>query len=294
MAELVLGADSLCWHTRLEAGELVLGDVLEEGKAAGAEFVQLNLHHARALGDAGLADVARRAEDLGLPLLASGDFVGSATKGATVEEGTARVARWIDQAAAIASPILRVASGFYRAELAGRPDLIAQEREHVTGVLQASVDRAEAAGVRVLLENHSDFSSAEYVQIVEALDHRVGVFLDVINPISSLEDPLPVVERLAPLAPAGHVKDYEFESHFVPDRYHRRGFQVHYRYPGEGVAALPALLAALDGRVRGEFHLSVEGLDNRAGVADQHERLSASLRHLRGLIQQHQNEAGTP
>jgi sugar phosphate isomerase/epimerase len=294
MAELVLGADSLCWHTRLEAGELVLGDVLEEGKAAGAEFVQLNLHHARALGDAGLADVARRAEDLGLPLLASGDFVGSATKGATVEEGTARVARWIDQAAAIASPILRVASGFYRAELAGRPDLIAQEREHVTGVLQASVDRAEAAGVRVLLENHSDFSSAEYVQIVEALDHRVGVFLDVINPISSLEDPLPVVERLAPLAPAGHVKDYEFESHFVPDRYHRRGFQVHYRYPGEGVAALPALLAALDGRVRGEFHLSVEGLDNQAGVADQHERLSASLRHLRGLIEQHQNEAGTP
>jgi sugar phosphate isomerase/epimerase len=294
MAELVLGADSLCWHTRLEAGELVLGDVLEEGKAAGAEFIQLNLHHARALGDAGLADVARRAEDLGLPLLASGDFVGSATKGATVEEGTARVARWIDQAAAIASPILRVASGFYRAELAGRPDLIAQEREHVTGVLQASVDRAEAAGVRVLLENHSDFSSAEYVQIVEALDHRVGVFLDVINPISSLEDPLPVVERLAPLAPAGHVKDYEFESHFVPDRYHRRGFQVHYRYPGEGVAALPALLAALDGRVRGEFHLSVEGLDNQAGVADQHERLSASLRHLRGLIEQHQNEAGTP
>jgi sugar phosphate isomerase/epimerase len=294
MAQLVLGADSLCWHTRLEAGELTLGDVLEEGKSAGAEFIQLNLHHTRALGDAGLADVARRAEDLGLPLLASGDFVGSATKGATVEEGTARVARWIDQAAAIASPILRVASGFYRAELAGRPDLIAQEREHVTGVLQASVDRAEAAGVRVLLENHSDFSSAEYVQIVEALDHRVGVFLDVINPISSLEDPLPVVERLAPLAPAGHVKDYEFESHFVPDRYHRRGFQVHYRYPGEGVAALPALLAALDGRVRGEFHLSVEGLDNQAGVADQHERLSTSLRHLRGLIEQHQNEAGTP
>jgi hypothetical protein len=89
---------------------------------------------------------------------------------------------------------------------------------------------------------------------VADLDSRVGVFLDVINPISSLENPLPVVERLAALAPAGHIKDYEFESHFVPDRYHRRGFQIHYRY---------------------------------AGVADQQERLAAGLRHVRGLIEQH-------
>jgi sugar phosphate isomerase/epimerase len=285
--ELVLGTDTLCWHTRLEAGELTLAEVFGEARSAGAEFVQLSLHHARELDAAGLADVARQAADAGLPLLASGDFVGSATKGATVEEGAARVAAWIEQAGVIGSPILRVASGFYRAALAGRPELIDREREHVTGVLEASVDRADAAGVHLLLENHSDFSSHEYVEIVQALDRRVGVFLDLINPISSLEDPAPVVERLAPLAPAGHIKDYVFESDFVPDRYHRRGFHVHYRYPGEGVADLSALLAAVDRSVTGAFHLSVEGLDNRAGVADQHERLTASLRHIRTLVDQH-------
>ena len=32
-----------------------------------------------------------------------------------------------------------------------------------------------------------------------------GVFLDLINPIAALDDPLPVVQALAPLATAGHV-----------------------------------------------------------------------------------------
>ena len=37
--------------------------------------MQLNLHHARALDDRALADLARRAEGEGLRLLASGDFL---------------------------------------------------------------------------------------------------------------------------------------------------------------------------------------------------------------------------
>jgi sugar phosphate isomerase/epimerase len=262
-----LGADTLCWHARLEAGELTLDDVLGEAVQAGAEFVQLNLHHARALADRELAALDRRAEDEGLRLLASGDFLGGA-------EARDRVARWIERAAIVRSPLLRVASGFYRADLAGRSDLIAAEADHVVAVLGASVEAATEAGVRLLLENHSDFTVAEYRDIVDRVD--VGVFLDLINPVSSLEDPRRVVEALAPLAPAGHVKDYALASDFVEDGYHRRGFAVRWCYPGEGVADLPPLLDALGD----DFMLSVEGLDNRAGVADQVDRLRASLRVL--------------
>ena len=75
MTRLVLGADTLCWHARLEAGEIELDGVVAEARRAGAEFVQLNLHHARALDDRALADLARRAEGEGLRLLASGDFL---------------------------------------------------------------------------------------------------------------------------------------------------------------------------------------------------------------------------
>jgi sugar phosphate isomerase/epimerase len=74
------------------------------------------------------------------------------------------------------------------------------------------------------------------------------------------------------------VKDHVFDSIPTDDGYHRRGFEVLYRYPGEGVADLPGLIAALR-RGIGErpFHLTVEGLDNRAHVADQRERLAPSL-----------------
>jgi sugar phosphate isomerase/epimerase len=265
---VVLGADTLCWHARLEAGEITLDGAIEEAREAGAEFVQVNLHHARGLDDAALS---RMAQGAGMRLLASGDFLAGKAAGE-------RVARWIERAALIGSPVLRVASGFYRADLAGRPDLIAAEADRVVAVLEASVDAAARAGVRLLLENHSDFTAAEYLEIVERVD--VGVFLDVINPVSSLEAPESVVRRLAPLAPAGHVKDYVLASDFVADGYHRRGFTVRWCYPGEGVADLPALLGELPDR---EFLLSVEGLDNRAGVADQVDRLRASLRLLREI-----------
>ena len=93
-----------------------------------------------------------------------------------------------------------------------------------------------------------------------------------------------MIEALAPLARAGHVKDYVFESIPTDDGYHRRGFEVLYRYPGEGVADLHALIGALRaGLGDREFYLSIEGLDNHADVDDQRERLGASLDLPRSL-----------
>lgn len=120
----------------------------------------------------------------------------------------------------------------------------------------------DGSGVKLILENHSDFTADEYAQVIEAVGaDRVSVFLDIINPISSLEDPVPVIRRLLPWAPSGHVKDYRFESMYVEGGYHRRGFQVHWCYPGEG-----------------------EGLDSRRRVADQSGRLRAALAVLRELL----------
>jgi sugar phosphate isomerase/epimerase len=92
-----------------------------------------------------------------------------------------------------------------------------------------------------------------------------------------------VVERLAPHAPAGHVKDFAFRSLPNADGHHRHGFELLYVYPGEGVADLAALMGALrrgiDGR---EFFLAVEGLDDSPD-AEPRERLRASLELLRRL-----------
>ena len=171
---------------------------------------------------------------------------------------------------ALESPILRVTSGFYRADLATQPDAIEAERRWVIDAMLASLPAARDAGVTLALENHSDFIAAEYRSIIET--------------VAALEDPLPVVEALAPLSVAGHVKDYQLESIQTEGGYHRRGFSVLYRYPGEGAADLAAIWAALAAGLGGrELPIAVEGLDNRADVRDQAERLQRSFEHLHEL-----------
>lgn len=281
-----LGVDTLCWHLRLEAGRVSVADVLDEAAALGAECVQVNLHHVRDHDAASLATLAERSRELGLVLLASGDFLGEGRNGDTPDVGVGRVEAWLARAVALGSPVLRIVSGFYRAELMGRPDLVDVERRYVTDVLLRAVPLAADDGVTLLLENHSDFTADEYRAIVhEVGGDAVGVFLDLINPISALDDPVPVIEALAPLAGAGHVKDYVFRSIPTEGGYHRRGFEVLYCYPGEGVADLAALTAALRrGLGERELYLTVEGLDNRPDVDDQRERLTASLSLLRELV----------
>jgi len=276
---LVLGADTLCWHQRLEHRDLSIDDCLAEAAEAGARYVQLSLHHVRELSTSELPSLASRAGDLGLDLLASGDPLGGAHRGEAAAVATRRVEGWIERAAALGSSILRVASGFYRADLAALPGAIESERQWTIEALGDALPSARAAGIVLAIENHSDFNVAEYRSILEATG-EVRVFLDLINPVSSLEDPEPIVRALAPLAVAGHVKDYALESIWTEGQYHRRGFNVLWRYPGEGVADLRALLAALGGS---DLRLSVEGLDNRADERDQVERLRRSFALLRTL-----------
>jgi sugar phosphate isomerase/epimerase len=279
-----LGVDTLCWHLRLENGAVTLEDVLEQAAGLEAAFIQVNLHHVRARDVDELPTLRERAAALGVQLLASGDFLGEGRNGDTPDIGIARVDAWLEQATALGSPVLRVVSGFYRADLMGKPDLVEAERQYVVAVLRGALPAADAAGITLLLENHSDFTVDEYRSLIAEAGGSTRVFLDVINPIAALDDPVRVVEALAPLAKAGHVKDYVFESIPTDDGYHRRGFAVRYRYPGEGVADLPALLAALAHGVGArDFHLSVEGLDNHADADDQRERLRPALALLRSL-----------
>ena len=282
---IVLGVDTLSYHCRLATGEITMEDVLREVADLGAAFVQFNAVHVRERDEAGLEALRGLAGDLGLGITLSGDVVGRAGSGDTVVSGVERIRAWVRLAETIGSPFARVSSGFYRNELLAFPERIAVEQRYVTDTLRRAV--AEVPGdVQILLENHSDFTADEYGQIIEEVgSDRVAVFLDLINPISALQDPLTVVSRLAPLAPAGHAKDFRIESRYVEDRFHRRGFDVQWCYPGEGVADLASLMGVLVGTPRDEpYRLSVEGLDNHPGVADQRERLAASLTFLGSFL----------
>ena len=280
-----LGVDTLCWHMRLSAGAVTVEQVFEHAASLRVSVVALNLHHVRERAASRLAELRGRADSLGLRLLAQGDFLGSPRLDDDISTGVTRIHAWVERAAALESPSLRLVSGFYRAELAAKPELIEAERQYVSDVLARASETASAAGVRLLLENHSDFTVDEYERIVRDVGReRMGVFLDLINPIVTFDDPIRAIERLAPLASSGHVRNFELRSIQQPDNYHRRGFEVLYRYPGEGVAPLTALVTKLV-QVVGDrpYDLVIEGLDSRAEVDDQVERLRRALAHLREL-----------
>ena len=283
---IALGLDSLCWHMRLASGGIAVEGVLENAASLEAAVVALNLHHVRERSVPQLHELLSRARSLGLRLLAQGDFIGSPRRGDEVSTGVTRVDEWVERAAVLESPSLRLVSGFYRAELAGQPELIEAERRYVSDVLVQASERASAAGVRLLLENHSDFTIDEYERIVCDVGlERMGVFLDLINPIVTFDDPMRAIERLAPLASSGHIREFALRSIQQPDNYHRRGFEVLYRYPGEGMAPIPALVTKLK-QVVGDrpYDLVIEGLDSRADVDDQLERVGPALAFLRRLL----------
>ncbi|MBO0693845.1 MAG: sugar phosphate isomerase/epimerase, partial [Acidimicrobiaceae bacterium] len=258
---ILLGVDTLSYHCRLVEHEISLEEVVRECAELGAAYVQLNAIHLKDYDEGAVDTLVRAADDAGISLTLSGDVVGRANRGDTVAEGAARVKGWVELAERLGSPFARVSSGFYRNELLGHPEQIAAEQRYVIDALRAATEDSSSS-VKVLLENHSDFTAGEYIEIIQSVDgDRVGVFLDIINPISVLLDPLPVVTRLAPWAPAGHAKDFRMVSHYVPDRFHRTGFDVQFCYPGEGVADLPSLVGVLrDSPERdAPYRLSIEG-----------------------------------
>jgi sugar phosphate isomerase/epimerase len=281
-----LGVDTLCWHMPLEAGLITVEDVLRDVASLGVPVVALNLHHTRDRSVDAQRELAAMAGDLGVRVLAQGDFLGSPRLGDDPSVGVERIRGWLERASALGSPTLRLASGFYRAELAAQPDLIEAERRYVTQVLLGAREAAAQEGVMLIMENHSDFLVTEYEEIVhEVGTEHVGIFLDLINPIITFDDPFRAIEVLAPLARSGHVRDFELISIYQPDHYHRRGFDVRYRYPGEGVAPLAALIATLSATVRDRpYDLLIEGLDSTADALDQHDRLAACMPLVRDLL----------
>jgi sugar phosphate isomerase/epimerase len=75
---------------------------------------------------------------------------------------------------------------------------------------------AQIAGrhkIRIAVENHKDFRSGEFADMLRKLTSEfVGVCLDIGNNIALLEDPWDVVDALTPLTFSVHLKDMAVET----------------------------------------------------------------------------------
>ncbi len=65
--------------------------------------------------------------------------------------------------------------------------------------------------MKLAIENHKDWRADELVEIIKGFDSEwIGVTLDTGNNISFLEDPMYVIETLAPYAFSTHIKDMAY------------------------------------------------------------------------------------
>lgn len=280
-----LGVEAISWHARVASGELTLAGLIDEAADAGADFLQVGVDYVEA-AEGGAPAALERARERGMFLRATGRPIGGRYWDGDRERASAQVREWLAQAHAIGSDSLMLYSGVYRPELAGDAVKTAAELKHLAAVLAGAEQTARELGVALLLENASDFTTDELLTLLERVgSDAVGLFLDVTNVYNVWDDPFDAIARLAPYAGAGHVKDFVLESLWAESGYHRHGYAVRFKYPGEGVTPVAALVGALadalDGR---DFCLAIEGLDSFAGVADQVERLRPSFALLRGLL----------
>jgi sugar phosphate isomerase/epimerase len=156
-----------------------------------------------------LRDVRICAQELGLALeagmlsIASGATIFNAAAGSA----EAQLSQAIDLSSALGSPIVRCVVGTFRDRV--RPGGIDARTAEALAVINAVRTRAVDAGVRIAVENHAgDLQSRELQALVEeAGTDCVGVCLDAGNAFWAMEDPLAVLETLAPYVLTSHTRD---------------------------------------------------------------------------------------
>lgn len=131
--------------------------------------------------------------------------------------------------------IFRSATGGRRYELFSS----LEEFNHFKAAAFRSMQLAEPIArrhrVRIGIENHKDFHAAELAEMLERMSSpHIGACVDTGNSIALLEDPMQVVETLAPFAVTTHIKDMAVQE--MAD-----GFLLSEVPLGEGILDLPRM-----------------------------------------------------
>ncbi|MEP7322961.1 MAG: TIM barrel protein [Saprospiraceae bacterium] len=93
--------------------------------------------------------------------------------------------------------------------------------------------------MKLAIENHKDWRATEHVKMIKQLQSEwIGVTLDFGNSIALLEDPMEIVNTLAPYAFSTHLKDMGLEEY-------ADGFLLSEVPLGQGILNLPEMMAVV-------------------------------------------------
>jgi sugar phosphate isomerase/epimerase len=123
----------------------------------------------------------------------------------------------IPNAVAIGADVMRVVGS----SLMFRHEPHGPQVEALANMFKQAVKVARDHGVKLAVENHIDFTSAEILQMLEMVDSEYfGLNFDTGNFLRLLDDPVKGMETLAPYVLATHVKDLMPDKNARPTDWH--------------------------------------------------------------------------
>jgi sugar phosphate isomerase/epimerase len=280
-----LAIDSYCYHRYF--GEIYPGlqkrprrrmtvwDFLDRAEELGVEGVSLESCFLEPVTDRLLEQLRDRLDQKALERVwAWGHPLG-------LKSGTDRAAlddlcRHIEIAARLGAPVMRIVGGNRQT----RPASWSQHRRRLLKALERAVRVAEKYQVTLALENHIDLLADELVELMETFESPwLGVCLDTGNNIRLFEEPLGVVEKLAPWTRATHIKDI-FVWKGDP-----KEFSFWPSVPlGEGLVPIPEVIRILQRhRYRGLLAIEVDFL--HPSYEDEDKAVEWSVGYLNAVLQ---------
>ncbi len=221
-AKLGIASTSIAGAFQGGAGAI---DFLERCKAYGAAGIQSSLN-----GD--LAKLRARAAETGMYL----EGMASLPRNGNVDA----FEKALNDVKAAGGNVVRVAAlSGRRYETFATLEAWNQWKEQTFAALKLAVPVAERLKVSMALENHKDWTLEDYERLMKTYSSEyLGACLDFGNNIALLDDPMEVVDRLAPYAMSTHVKDMGVEPY-------EDGFLLSEVPLGQGILDLPRIIATI-------------------------------------------------
>ncbi|MFV0438459.1 MAG: sugar phosphate isomerase/epimerase family protein [Desulfopila sp.] len=127
------------------------------------------------------------------------------------------IAEGVHIAHKIGAPVAKVGLNLWRPHPIGasifHKEVMAQLEEVVARITQ-DISCLEGTGVKLALENHTDTFADEILWVLDQVNHsHVGACIDTVNGLHVTENPLSVVQKLAPRAFTNHFRDNKRVMH---------------------------------------------------------------------------------
>lgn len=217
-----IGIDSYCFHRFF--GEvypqqqrppftMTMEDFLDLAKELDVDGVSLESCFFPSYDASFLGDLKAKLDEYGFDRVYAWGHPDGLERGQNAEAYDDMVAS-IDRAVAIGADTMRVVAS----SLMFRHEPHQPQIEGLVKQFKQAVPLAEAAGVKLAVENHIDFTSDEMVQMIEAVGSpNFGINFDTGNFLRLLDDPLKGMDKLAKYTYATHIKDLKVNPQAAPD-----------------------------------------------------------------------------